>query len=286
MKKIIVMIALGLISAGYATSQTSVWKITRGNKEIYLGGSVHLLRPADFPLPKEFDVAFAKASTLVLEADLKTPEFLSKIQSESMLPEGQTLKSVLTPKQYQAIYDATVDAGLPFALIEKMKPGMAIMTLTSKKINKLDLTAAGVDMYYYDMAAHKNKQVEFLEDMDFQIDLIYNLPFGVDEFLAYSLNDLDKMEYEEEFSKLINDWRQGKATAETELKEMKQKYPKIYKAMFTDRNYKWLPKIKKYIEDDNTAFIIVGSAHLWGDDGLLKLLKKAGYKIGRIRVKN
>jgi uncharacterized protein YbaP (TraB family) len=67
---------------------------------------------------------------------------------------------------------------------------------------------------------------------------------------------------------------------------MKRQYPSVYKAMFTDRNYKWLPKIKKYIEDDNTEFIIVGSAHLWGDDGLLNLLKKAGYKIGQLRVRN
>jgi uncharacterized protein YbaP (TraB family) len=281
------MITLGLISAGYAISQTSVWKISKGNKEIYLGGSVHLLRPSDFPLPKEFDVAFAKAGTLVLEADVKSPEIISKITSASILPEGQTLKSVLTEKQYQAIYDAATDAGLPFSYIEKMKPGMAIMTLSSAKMSKTNnLTAGGVDIYYYEKASNKNKNVEFLESIDFQIDMICNLPFDIDEFLTYSLNDLEKLDYEDVFSKLIDEWRQGKATAEAEIQEMKQKYSSVYKAMFSDRNYKWLPKIKKYIEDDNIEFIIVGSAHLWGDDGLLNLLKKEGYKIGQLRIKN
>ncbi|MDR2127407.1 MAG: TraB/GumN family protein [Prevotellaceae bacterium] len=286
MKKIIAMITLGLISSGYAVSQTSVWKISKGDREIYIGGSVHLLRPNDFPLPKEFDVAFAKASTLVLEADVKDEQILTKVLSESMLPEGQTLKSILTEKQYQAIYDAAENTELSFSMIEKMKPGMAIMTLTSTQLSKINLSVGGVDIYYYDKASSKNKNVEFLESIDFQIDLICNLPFNVDEFIAYSLNDLKKMEYETEFEKMIDDWRQGKAIAEDEIKEMRHLYPSVYKAMFSDRNYKWLPKIKKYIESDDTEFIIVGSAHLWGDDGLLNLLKKEGYKIGQLRVKN
>ncbi|MDR1985221.1 MAG: TraB/GumN family protein [Prevotellaceae bacterium] len=285
MKKTIAMIALGLISAGYGFSQTSVWKISKGNKEIYLGGSVHLLRPSDFPLPKEFDVAFTKATTLVLEADVKYPEILQKIMLESMLPEGQTLKSVLSEKQYKAICDAAENAGLSMGNIDRMKPGMAIMTLSAMQMQKINLSAGGVDIYYYDKASGKNKTVEFLESIDFQIDLICNLPFDIDEFTAYSLADLQKLNHEEEFVKMLDDWRTGKITAEDEMNEMKQNYPSIYKAMFSDRNYKWLPKIEKYLEDDKIEFVLVGSAHLWGDDGLLKLLKKKGYKIGQLRVK-
>ncbi|MDR1198541.1 MAG: TraB/GumN family protein [Prevotellaceae bacterium] len=285
MKRTIAMIMFGLISTGYGISQTSVWKISKGDREIYLGGSVHILRPEDYPLPKEFDVAFAKAGTLVFEADIKDPEILNKAITESMLPEGQTLKSVLNERQYKALYDAANDAGLPFSLIEKMKPGMAIMTISATKLQQINLSAGGVDVYYYDKASNKNKNVEFLESIDFQIDLICNLPFDLDEFMAYSLKDMQKFNYEEEFTALINDWRNGKALAKTEIEEMERDYPSVYRAMFTDRNRKWLPKIKKYIEDDNIEFIIVGSAHLWGNDGLLNMLKKEGYKVGQLRVK-
>ncbi|MDR1551893.1 MAG: TraB/GumN family protein [Prevotellaceae bacterium] len=286
MKKTVAMIALGLISAGCGISQTSVWKISKGSHEIYLGGSVHLLRPGDFPLPKEFDVAFAKASTLVLEADVKDPQILTKVMSEIMLPEGQTLKSVLNEKQYKALYDAATEIGLPFSTIERMKPGMAMITLSSAKMSKIELTAGGVDIYYYDKASSKNKNVEFLESIDFQLDLICNLPFDIDEFTAYTLEDLEKLDYEDEFVQLIDEWRHGKTTSQNEITRMKQQYPSVYKAMFTDRNRKWLPKIKKYLEDDNIEFVLVGAAHLWGDDGLIAMLKKEGYKIGQLRVKN
>ncbi|MDR3227137.1 MAG: TraB/GumN family protein [Prevotellaceae bacterium] len=286
MKKTIAMIALGLLSTGYGFSQTSVWKISKGKNEIYLGGSVHALRASDFPLPKEFDVAFTKAQTLVLEADVKAEGIIQKVISESMLPEGQTLKSVLKAEQYQAICDAAEKAGMSMMVIEKMKPGMALMTLSTMMMQKQNISAQGVDMYYYDKATGKNKSVEFLESIDFQLDLICNIPFNLDEFIKYSLEDMNQINAEQEFSKIVEEWRAGKATAENEIKKMKKDCPSIYKAMFSDRNYKWMPVIEKYLDDDKIEFIIVGSAHLWGDDGLLTLLKKKGYKIGQLRVKN
>ena len=285
MKKIITMLALGLITAGYGFSQTSVWRISKGDKKIYLGGSVHVLRASDFPLPREFDVAFSNADVLVLEADVKAPELLKKILSESMLPEGQTLKTVLTEQQYQTIKNVAEEFGVPMSMIEKMKPGMALMTMTTMATQKLNVSMQGVDMYYYDKVAVRNKTVDFLEDIDFQLDLICNVPFDIDEFIKYTTDDVKMLNTENEFDKIINEWRTGKATAEKEMKDMQQKYPSVYKAMFSDRNYKWLPKIEEYFKDDKVQFVLVGAAHLWGNDGLLNLLKKKGYKIGQLRVK-
>ena len=285
MKKIMAMLALGIIASGYGFSQTSVWRISKGDKKIYLGGSVHMLRASDFPLPREFDVAFSNSDVLVLEADVKAPNMLAKTLSESMLSDGQTLKTVLTEKQYEIIKNAADEFGISMAIIEKMKPGMAIMTLTMMATQKINASMQGVDMYYYDKVASRNKAVDFLEGIDFQLDLICNTPFDLDEFIKYSVEDIKSMNAENEFDKLISDWRAGTATAEKDLKEMKQKFPSIYKAMFSDRNYKWLPKIEKYFEDDKTQFVLVGAAHLWGEDGLLNLLKKKGYKIGQLRMK-
>jgi uncharacterized protein YbaP (TraB family) len=285
-KKIATFVALGLISANYGFTQTSVWKVSKGNNEIYLGGSVHLLRSIDFPLPTEFDVAFAKANTLVFEADVKDPEITSKMLSESRLPDGQTLENILTAAQYRAIADAAEELDVPMSLLERMKPGVAIMTLSAMSLQKLDISAAGVDMYYYDMAESKGKSVDFLESIYFQLDLIYNIPFDIGEFIEYSLEDMQQINIETEFSKMIEEWRAGKEITTDELTKMKTKYPSVYKAMFSDRNRKWLPKIEKYIADAGVEFIIVGSAHLWGDDGLLALLRKKGYTIVQLRVKS
>lgn len=48
------------------------------------------------------------------------------------------------------------------------------------------------------------------------------------------------------------------------------------------RNRKWLPKITSFFETDRT-FLAVGAAHLYGEAGLLKLLKAKGYKITQLQ---
>lgn len=280
------MLALGLITTGYGFSQTSVWRVSKGDKKIYLGGSVHMLRTSDFPLPSEFDVAFSAADVLVLEADVKAPDLIKTIMTESMLPEGKTLKSVLTEQQYQAIETAAGELGMPMAMIERMKPGMALMSLQTMVMQSSAELEQGVDMYYYDRAGEKDKTVEFLEGIDFQVNLICNTPFDLDEFIKYSTAEVKNLNITNALDDIVREWRTGKATAEKEIQEMTQKYPSVYKAMFADRNYKWMPKIEKYLDDDKIEFVLVGAAHLWGKDGLLTLLKKKGYSVGQLRVKS
>jgi uncharacterized protein YbaP (TraB family) len=39
-------------------SKSSVWEISKDGKTLFLGGSIHLLREQDLPLPFAFDVKF------------------------------------------------------------------------------------------------------------------------------------------------------------------------------------------------------------------------------------
>src|SRR5688572_27599184 len=52
-----------------ASAQSSIWKVTHGEDSLYVGGTVHLLRKSDFPLPVEFDVAVAAAEEIWFEVD-------------------------------------------------------------------------------------------------------------------------------------------------------------------------------------------------------------------------
>ena len=48
-----------------------------------------------------------------------------------------------------------------------------------------------------------------------------------------------------------------------------------------DRNKRWIPKIEKEIADKQ-CFIAVGAAHLFGDGGVIDLLRKEGYTVTAI----
>ncbi len=65
MKKIVAIIFL--LSVFYLYAETSVWKISKGDAITYLGGTVHILRESDYPLPEAFNEAFEQSSTIVFE---------------------------------------------------------------------------------------------------------------------------------------------------------------------------------------------------------------------------
>jgi len=44
------------------------------------------------------------------------------------------------------------------------------------------------------------------------------------------------------------------------------------------RNHKWIPKIGS-IASEKSTFFAVGAGHLPGKDGVLTLLRKAGYRV-------
>jgi uncharacterized protein YbaP (TraB family) len=50
------------------------------------------------------------------------------------------------------------------------------------------------------------------------------------------------------------------------------------------RNKKWLTKIVSKI-NTNSTFIAVGAGHLSGEEGLINLLKKEGFKLKSIYIK-
>jgi uncharacterized protein len=52
----------------------------------------------------------------------------------------------------------------------------------------------------------------------------------------------------------------------------------FYKVMVQERNSAWMPALRQYL-DEGHAVIVVGAAHLPGADGLISLLRKAGYRV-------
>jgi len=103
------------------------------------------------------------------------------------------------------------------------------------------------------------------------------------EFRSTLLSDLSNMS--EVFEEIVTAWKTGdlKALSDLFIDEIKADFPKLYKAAIVDRNMAWLPKIAKYLDTPETEFVLVGAAHLVGEDGVIEQLKKLGYKIEKLK---
>ena len=273
-------------SAASVQAQSSVWKITSGGNTVYLAGTSHVLRQTDYPLPAEFDVAFAASREVYFETDvgaMMDPAFQMTILSRGMFTDGRTLDAVLSPEVWSAVRDYCMKMGLPLAAFRGMRPWMFTVTLASFELQKLGVTQEGVDIHYFQRARAQGKGTHGLESLDEHLDYLAGMGAGHEnEMVLSSIEELEDLP--ELFETMLSAWKSGNLEAidQTMLTDMREEFPSVYEALIVDRNRKWLPAIGEMLKSEPTELVLVGAAHLAGTDGLLAALDRQGFGIEQI----
>ena len=281
-----VSVCMAVLSISPAIADTSVWSVRSGDNVIYLGGTVHLLRPGDYPLPDEFEEAYQASSELYFETDIAAmSDLLVQAQMLQQLTYGddESLSSILSDEAYTALSAYTQTAGLPIVMLEKFKPGLLISTLQILVFQSMGFTPQGVDAFFHTRAVADGKAEGQLETVQEQIGFIAAMGEGNDsEFILLSLKDLT--ETGNVIDGMIGAWRSGDAQGLSELfvEDMKVEAPALYDTLLLERNLKWIPQINRMLQDADTEFVLVGAAHIVGENGLLDLLSQEGYEINQL----
>lgn len=276
---------LVMLSAG-AFADTSVWVATKGDDKVYLGGTIHLLRSSDYPLPEEFEQAYQDSDRLFFETNIS--EMTSLSVQTSMLQQltytdGRTLKTVLSEEAYQALNEYLTNVGLPIMMLESMKPGLIISTIQVLEFQKLGFTPQGVDMYFNSRAMGDAKPVGQLETVQEQIQFLADMGVGYEsEFILMSLEDLE--EVATSMDALVTAWRDGDMDEldEVFVTDMREQSEPLYNALLLDRNRNWLPLIEQMFNEEGNEFVLVGAAHLVGEGGLVEMLSARGYELRQL----
>ncbi|MES2696877.1 MAG: TraB/GumN family protein [Verrucomicrobiota bacterium] len=273
------------------SAQSSVWKISRGANSLYLAGTLHMLRPADFPLPAEFDHAFAVSKKLFFETDISrlqsSAEMLGVITTQGMYTDGTSLEKVLTPEAWKAVQEYCAKSGLPLEQLRHMKPWLFTITMAMVELQKLGISSQGVDIHYFNKTAEAGKSTGELETFERHLQHLVNLGAGHEsEMIAKTIEDL--AELPGILEKLIAAWRIGdlKKIDTLMLEDTRKKYPAVFKDLLVDRNNAWLPRIEALIKTSEVELILVGAGHLAGPEGLIALLKAKGYTIEQVDLAN
>ena len=266
-----------------ALAQTSVWKVSKNGKSLYLGGTVHILPAEQYPLPAAFEHAFHASDKLIFEAPLPDPSDVaaeSDMMSKMAYTNGQTLSKTLQQSTYTNLNQYFASFGMSASQFDAFKPGFIIIMMSMLEIKKSYLSGEGVDAYFLKKGHQEKKLVRYLETADFQISLLANMGLGDEDNLINSSIKSNE-DFANKFKKIITAWRSGNKTAlhQAILEDAINFNTATYNALFKDRNHRWLPKIIHTFSRPETSFVLVGVGHLVGHDGLLSLLKKQGYTI-------
>lgn len=281
------VILLWLLFPLQVTAQSAVWKISKDQAELYIGGTIHVLSRQDYPLPQEFDQAYRKADIVVLETDLVAmaqPQTQRHMLSRMMYRDGRSLRDELAPSTYRKLVEYVAKTALSLDVLTQFKPAMAALTLTMAELQRLDMADAGVDNYFNNLALRDGKRLEGLETVEQQIDLIANMGKGHED--AMILSTLDELR---QLPELINGmkqaWRSGdmRTLEKLAIDPMRLEFPALYQSLLVSRNNRWLPKIEALLATPEKEFVLVGALHLAAKEGVIEQLQRRGYRVEQLQ---
>ena len=154
-------------------------------------------------------------------------------------------------------------------------------------------------MYFLKLATNEKKEIIEMESSTYQTETLLSFSNKLyDLLIKYSIK------YEEELieeTQLLYDaWLKGdeKTLSKLLTEEIDKKlinelvdYEESLKLieeyeyrLITERNNEMTEKTEQYLKEDKNVFVVVGLAHIIGEDGIISQLKERGYKVEKINI--
>jgi len=289
MKKSTIFLLLFLLVIQIWARQNMAWEISYfDDKKVYLVGSIHAGTAEMYPLPEEILKAFEESDELAVEAN-QFAEFemdlFQKEMAKSHYREG-TLQDSIPAELYKKLLARMEYLGLNSEQYERTKPWYLTMILQAKQVEKAGLQMQyGIDHFFITKAQELDKPIAEVEGVLQQLQLLSNLPDSTQNLLLdYTLMEFEA--YQKETQELAKIWLEGD-TKELEKVILRtyreyEKMQPLFDTWIVERNFDMTEKIEGYIHSDKTVFVVVGAAHVVGQDGILQILRRKGYFIKQL----
>ena len=281
---IILAFVVSLISTyGQEKENSLLWKVSGNGLEqpSYLYGTFHLLCPADLQIKDKVQNAFDESDQLVLELDFDDPSVMPTIQQNMMYKDGTTAKDYLNKKEYNMIKTFFNDSlNMPFQRLQAVKP-FFLSSITLRHF--LGCQPASFEKRLTSMAKKDSIEVKGLETVQEQLNFIEDIPMKMQKkMLLENLKEFDKSK--KMFDQLIDHYLNEDISEINNLVDeyMSDEYAGFKKDLLTDRNKNWIPDIEKLMKN-NASFIAFGAGHLPGNNGVIELLREAGYTVEAVK---
>ncbi len=257
-----------------------LWELHGKHNTVYLLGSIHVLRPSDYPLPAVILQAYAGSKSLLMEVNLEeinSEQVQSEMLASAMLPEGKTLPDVLGTQRYGRADGLAREIGVELSTFGQFAPWFAAEAISQLQLTQLGFQAeSGVEMYFMERARNDGKSVAGLETIHDQISVFQNMSMDAQaDYLVSSLeqaHDLPK-----QVDSMVRAWQHGDTQwFANQLQSELGNDSNLYQSVLVARNRKWVPKIEALLGEDKNYLVIVGTGHLVGRGSVIELLEKDG----------
>ena len=274
------------LPATLAAADPAAWRAQgRNGGEVTLLGSMHVLRPSDYPLPPTVNALIDGADNIVMEIDLDDVDAAQQqlIVQKAMLPQGKVLADVVDADVYRLVTQQMSALGVDVKALEHFEPWFLAITVLDLGMRKLGFQPdRGVEQYVLARARGAGKEIVGLETLEFQIGLFDALPPEQQQaMLEQTLAEID--DGAAVLGEMVTAWRAGELESlSSELLEDFGDCPGLYEKLVTDRNNAWVPKLERLLTDGQHHLVVVGALHLVGPDNVIELLRERGHEVQRL----
>lgn len=278
------MVLLSVVGSS-AVAAPALWRVSDGDSDVYLFGTLHALKPGLKWRTPLYDQVLARAGTVWFEADLQSGDadsvrrLIERYGSDPDRPLSRKLDARDLGALAQTADLAEVDHLRPWAaaLMLSMRPALARGASVEK----------GADLTITRVAHAEAKRVRAFETLEDQARMFAGLPeFSEVQYLSDVLRERrrgPRLRLPFQPASLEAAWAAGSLDAR-HLGAMEAENPALYDAFLRRRNVAWADALAAELAGHaGTELVNVGALHMIGDDGLPALLAARGFRVERVQ---
>ncbi len=293
-----VVFVLGLILSGHAQKNTElipqekslIWEIKgKGlNQASFLYGTIHMIGKKDFFLTDGTKKSFDRSKQVAFEIDMEEMgDIMSLIPllMQSFMKNDTTLQDLFSKEEYDLVKAHFDKVGLPMMLLNRIKP-MFLSALDPSAMTggdggkKEDIVS--YEMEFLEMAQSQKKPVEGLETAAFQMSMFDSIPYRAQAQMLLESIKSGADASDSQFDQLVDLYKKQDIQSMQDMMGEDDATNNYNDLLLVNRNRKWIPVMEKMMQDKAT-FFAVGAGHLGGAQGVIALLRAAGYTVEPVK---
>lgn len=287
LKRLGIVLMLGMwvftsvVNAQSNGQSSLLWKIS-GNgltEDSYLFGTIHIICADQFLMDDRIKNAFESTDQLVMELDMSDPDLQQKMAAISINPGMKNIQEDMDEEAAKALDEFLIESyGAGLAQLGVLKPFVLTSMVMIKQLPCEEVVS--YEEFFTSLATDQNKPVKGLETVEYQMGVFDQIPAEL------QLAELAKMvtsdESEAEFKMMVETYLSEDLDRLYAIMKDSDTMENYQDIMLDNRNRNWVSVMDAAMKN-SSVFFAVGGGHLAGENGIINLLRIAGYKVEPVK---